>query len=212
MSECNVKSAEHLGAKPKKDKVSGSELPTIWYLDRHRMGSDFDLIDGRTQPNRMPTTCRRRPSQRAWCVEAVIIIIIIIIVFNRVLRNMASLNVKGGALRFNNLLVVIKQTAFEEYSQVGTTIPPLLNVIFSLLQDCKLSMLLLLSTILCLPLWFYCRSRNSLFLPSPLDTIVKITRSSPQSVALEAIGTALQGPQTMCDGFVVHFASISSQL
>jgi len=31
---------------------------------------------------------------------------------------MASLNVKGASLRFNNLLVVIKQTAFEEYSQL----------------------------------------------------------------------------------------------
>lgn len=32
---------------------------------------------------------------------------------------MASLHVKGASLRFKNLLIVIKQTAFEEYSQVG---------------------------------------------------------------------------------------------
>jgi hypothetical protein len=30
----------------------------------------------------------------------------------------ASLHVKGASLRFKNLLIVIKQTAFEEYSQV----------------------------------------------------------------------------------------------
>jgi hypothetical protein len=30
----------------------------------------------------------------------------------------ASLHVRGGSLRFKNLLIVIKQTAFEEYSQV----------------------------------------------------------------------------------------------
>jgi hypothetical protein len=34
---------------------------------------------------------------------------------------MASLSVGGARLRFNNLLVVIKQTAFEEYSQVRTS-------------------------------------------------------------------------------------------
>lgn len=32
---------------------------------------------------------------------------------------MASLNVAGSSLRYKNLLVVIKQTAFEEYSQVS---------------------------------------------------------------------------------------------
>lgn len=31
---------------------------------------------------------------------------------------MASLNVAGSSLKYRNLLVVIKQTAFEEYSQV----------------------------------------------------------------------------------------------
>jgi hypothetical protein len=30
----------------------------------------------------------------------------------------ASLHVRGASLRFKNLLIVIKQTAFEEYSQV----------------------------------------------------------------------------------------------
>jgi hypothetical protein len=35
---------------------------------------------------------------------------------------MASLNVAGASLRFRNLLVVIKQTAFEEYSQVRCVI------------------------------------------------------------------------------------------
>jgi hypothetical protein len=30
----------------------------------------------------------------------------------------ASLHLRGGSLRFKNLLIVIKQTAFEEYSQV----------------------------------------------------------------------------------------------
>jgi len=32
---------------------------------------------------------------------------------------MASLAVSGARLRFSNILVVIKQTAFEEYSQVS---------------------------------------------------------------------------------------------
>jgi hypothetical protein len=31
---------------------------------------------------------------------------------------MASLNALGSSLKYKNLLVVIKQTAFEEYSQV----------------------------------------------------------------------------------------------
>ena len=35
---------------------------------------------------------------------------------------MASLNVAGSSLRYKNLLVVIKQTPFEEYSQVSTKI------------------------------------------------------------------------------------------
>lgn len=33
----------------------------------------------------------------------------------------AALNVVGSSLRFKNLLVVIKQTAFEEYSQARWT-------------------------------------------------------------------------------------------
>lgn len=35
---------------------------------------------------------------------------------------MASLNVGGPSIRFKNLLVVIKQTAFEEYSQVRSKV------------------------------------------------------------------------------------------
>jgi hypothetical protein len=36
----------------------------------------------------------------------------------------ASLHVRGGTLRFKNLLIVIKQTAFEEYSQVRASVRP----------------------------------------------------------------------------------------
>jgi len=36
---------------------------------------------------------------------------------------MASLNVVGSALKYRNILVVIKQTAFEEYSQVSQEVP-----------------------------------------------------------------------------------------
>ena len=38
-----------------------------------------------------------------------------------IVATMASLNVAGSSIRYKNLLVVIKQTAFEEYSQVSAT-------------------------------------------------------------------------------------------
>jgi hypothetical protein len=81
-----------------------------------------------------PATCRtpehgtkatKEPKSRkqihAFCLHVEVFRLCghFVVEVGRLNSTMASLNVAGSSLRYKNLLVVIKQTAFEEYSQVS---------------------------------------------------------------------------------------------
>ena len=106
---------------------------------------------------------------------------------------MSHLHVAGASLRFKNLLVVIKQTAFEEYTQVRTFARlwvTTLHICFSLLH--------------CISIF--------LFLNLLLYRVqVKTPWPSAESIAVETSGTALQGAQKVCHGFVITVAETPSQ-
>ena len=97
---------------------------------------------------------------------------------------MASLNVAGSSLRYKNLLVVIKQTAFEEYSQVkGTTeISPWHSWPIKIGKENSFPDFVSQKHLL----WYLC-----------MLVIAEITRPSTQGITMETLGTTLHGPQAM---------------
>lgn len=101
----------------------------------------------------------------------------------------------SGSLRFQNLLVVIKQTAFEEYSQVRSCD----ESVFSINSAFHLFELNLIETLLSSISWRIIV--NARFFPLGLrHFLVKDARTSPQCSEMEKIGNAIQSSQTMCDG------------
>lgn len=78
----------------------------------------------------------------------------------------------AGSLRYRNLLVVIKQTAYEEYSQVRKKREFLYSYSERILSCCTR-------------------------LPLVDFSLVKITWTSSQGTSLEATGISLQGTQAM---------------
>lgn len=129
----------------------------------------------------------------------------------------AALNVGGRTLKHHNLLLVIKQTAFEEYSQVGIVYTqfallsvmkwngsggwqgaaPCTHLNFELLRFFGwISFILVFS---CYYIHDVAVSDLYSLMLALLHYIAQTAWSSSQGIALEAIGKAIQSSQAVCE-------------